>query len=351
MRRNFILDNIKNPLLILAGILTLILLLETTSTLSSDIVGLSSRVYPWTLFTLIGEGFLLPNIVALLMVFSFAYGLYACWRGGAQRVIGLYFICGVFGFIAANWAAVVLFKQWQHVNISATPEMSYTLLHFLVTNGTAYHHFMACLFLSYAVLILLFCGKFLFKKACGKNPLGNAHFSDAFEVQKSGLFAEEGIVLGKAFGKTLKLPGFESVLVTAPTGGGKTTSIAIPNLIEWKGSGIFNDLKGELFEKTAKYRGKMLGNTCYRFSPTDLNLNTHRYNPFHYVSSNPNLSIRDLQLIAEVLIPAERVDGGFWYTSSREIFLMLSLYLFEMEGMATLAEIHDHSKKEDFSAG
>src|SRR5262249_31762236 len=58
--------------------------------------------------------------------------------------------------------------------------------------------------------------------------------------------------------------------------------------------------------------------------------------------------IRDLQLIAEILIPAEKVDGGFWYTSSRDIFLMLAIYLFETKEMATLAEIHDLSKQEDF---
>ena len=70
----------------------------------------------------------------------------------------------------------------------------------------------------------------------------------------------EGLILGKAYGKALKLSGFESILVTAPTGSDK---------------------------------------------------NTHRYNPFFYVSTNPDLRIRDLQLIAEIVIPAERVDSRF----------------------------------------
>jgi type IV secretion system protein VirD4 len=201
---------------------------------------------------------------------------------------------------------------------------------------------------SFALVILLLSVKLWLKKKNGKNILGGAHFSSVFEAKNSGLFAEEGIVLGKAFGKILKLPGFESVLVTAPTGAGKTTSIAIPNLIEWKGSGIFNDLKGELFEKTAQYRQEKLGNDCYRFAPTDAELNTHRYNPFFYVSENPNLRIRDLQLIAETLIPADRTDGGFWCNSSREMFLMLSLYLLETKGTPTLAEMSDLSRKSNF---
>lgn len=83
-------------------------------------------------------------------------------------------------------------------------------------------------------------------------------------------------------------------------------------------------------------------------APADPTLSSHRYNPFYYISKDPNLRIRDLQLVAEIIIPAERVDGGFWYTSSRDLFLMLALYLFETKGMATLAEIHDLSKQEDF---
>lgn len=31
---------------------------------------------------------------------------------------------------------------------------------------------------------------------------------------------------------------FEGALVVAPTGSGKTTAIAIPNLLEWTGSGV-----------------------------------------------------------------------------------------------------------------
>ena len=84
-------------------------------------------------------------------------------------------------------------------------------------------------------------------KTNAKKVFGHAHFANAFEIQKAGLYSEQGLILGKAYGKTLKLPGFEGALVVAPTGSGKTTAIAIPNLLEWAGSGVFNDLKGELY--------------------------------------------------------------------------------------------------------
>lgn len=122
------------------------------------------------------------------------------------------------------------------------------------------------------------------------------------------------------------------------------------NQILGAGTLIFNDLKGELYRKTAKHREEIFQNKCFCWNPCDEKMQTHRYNPFYYVSQNPNLRIRDLQLIAEILIPVERVDGGFWYTSSRDIFLMLAIYLLETKGMATLSEIHDLSKQEDFTS-
>lgn len=173
-------------------------------------------------------------------------------------------------------------------------------------------------------------------KTKAEKVFGSAHFSKAFEIHRAGLFADKGIILGKAHGKRLRLPGFEGVLVVAPTGGGKTTAIAVPNLLEWSGSGVFNDLKGELYRLTSKHRKNVLKNACFLWAPADIDKQSACYNPFFYVSPNPDLRIRDLQLIAETLIPATKLGDGFWYQSSREIFLTLSLYLFETEGMATL---------------
>lgn len=201
---------------------------------------------------------------------------------------------------------------------------------------------------SYLLLAVTLVLKSFSAKTKAEKVFGKAHFASAFEIQKAGLYSGQGIILGKAFGKKLKLPGFEGALVVAPTGSGKTTAIAIPNLLEWVGSGIFNDLKGELYNLTANYRKNTLKNECFLWAPADINKNTACYNPFFYVSPNSDLRIRDLQLIAEMLIPAAKLGENFWCQSSREIFLMLALFLFETKGLATLSEIHDLSKQENF---
>lgn len=89
------------------------------------------------------------------------------------------------------------------------------------------------------MLFILLIGKGFSAKTKAEKIFGHAHFANAFEIQKAELYADHGLILGKAYGKTLKLPGFEGALVVAPTGSGKTAAIAIPNLLEWTDSGVF----------------------------------------------------------------------------------------------------------------
>ena len=286
-------------------------------------------------------------IIAICSVITI-YGIYLWVQGGCERVISRSIVACALGFIIANSLAVSLYIAWEGIHITPYPWYSYILIKHLPYNSLAYQHSIITLMVSYTVVIGLLSVLFFAKYFTKDTTFGDAHFASPFEIKKAGLYGDEGIILGKAYGKTLRLLGFESVLVTAPTGSGKTTSIAIPNLLAWNGSGIFNDLKGELFKKTAKHRETILNNKCYQWAPANSDKNTHCYNPFFYVSTNPDMRIRDLQLIAEIVIPAERVDGGFWYTSSRDLFILLALYLFETRGVATLAQVHDLSKQEDF---
>lgn len=284
----------------------------------------------------------------LLIIVISAYLIYCWWQGGVERRLAYYALLIIAALFLANWIALHLFFQWQHLHLPAYPWTTVVLLTSLPKNSLAFQHLMLCLILTGLIISLLLLARVFSAQSKAEKVFGQAHFANVWELQKAKLFSEQGIILGKAHGKILRLPGFESVLMTAPTGSGKTTSIAIPNLLEWQGSAVINDIKGELHTLTASYHQNQLKNACYCFAPANSDFITHGYNPFFYVSENPNLHIRDLQLIAEILIPAEKVDGGFWYTSSRDIFILLAIYLLEKQQTATLAEIHDLSKQEDF---
>jgi type IV secretory pathway TraG/TraD family ATPase VirD4 len=91
---------------------------------------------------------------------------------------------------------------------------------------------------------------------------GNARWASFIDIQKAGFFVKQGIDIGKKWSKYLFISGHEHVIVFAPSGTGKTRAIAIPNLLTWEGSIVANDVKLELYEKTAKFR-EQKGSQCF----------------------------------------------------------------------------------------
>jgi type IV secretion system protein VirD4 len=168
---------------------------------------------------------------------------------------------------------------------------------------------------------------------------GDAAFASRREIEEQGMLGEEGILLGEYGGRYLLLPGQQSVLVAAPTRSGKGVGIMIPNLLNWPGSVVALDMKHENWRLTAGYRERM-GQACFLFSPLDREGRTARWNPFTYVSEDPELRISDLQLIADMLLPDEGSSDPFWPASGRSLFVGLALYVFETPGLArTMGEV------------
>jgi len=322
--------------------------LQLANILTLQLLGLHNIAWPWSFIEVISYGFILPIFIAFAVVFFPILAVLLWCIGGVKRAIAQSILLFWLSFIILSWLGIYVFIIWDGLSIQPYPWLIYSLLMQLPTGSDAYNHLLISLMSSYSLIFMAIVLKCFSAKTKAEKVFGQAHFSKAFEIQRAGLFSSQGIVIGKSFGKPLRLPGYEGVLVVAPMGGGKTTAIAVPNLLEWSGSGVFNDLKGELYRLTAKYRKTVLNNECYLWAPADVAKQSACYNPFFYVSPNPDLRIRDLQLIAETLIPATKLGDGFWYQSSREIFLTLSLYLFETRHMATLSEIHDLSKQESF---
>ena len=322
--------------------------LHFANVLLLQLLGLPQRAWPWSFLQVLYYGFIPQTVIAFSVAYTPIVAGCLWLEGGVKRVIGRNTLLAWLSFIGASWLGLYIFTVWEGVNIPLHPWLIGALMRQLPVNGEAYAHLWLSLIGSYALLIVAVALKLFSRISKAEKVFGKAHFSTAFEIQRAGLFGDQGIVIGKAHGKLLRVSGFEGALVVAPTGGGKTTSISVPNLLEWSGSGVFNDLKGELYRLTAKHRREVLGNTCYQWAPADTKKQSARYNPFFYVSDNPDLRMRDIQLIAEALIPAAKHLDGFWHQSSRGIFLALSLYLFETKGMATLADIYDLSKQERF---
>jgi type IV secretion system protein VirD4 len=173
----------------------------------------------------------------------------------------------------------------------------------------------------------------------GRSIHGDARFARRGEIADAGLFAREGIILGKRGRRLLMLAGQQGVALAAPPRAGKGTGIVIPNALNWPGSLVCVDIKRENWTITAGYR-KRAGHACYLFDPFAEDGRTARWNPFSYVSKDPERRLNDLQRIAEMLYPDPPNVDPFWMASARSLFLGIALYLFETPSLpSTIGEV------------
>lgn len=191
----------------------------------------------------------------------------------------------------------------------------------------------------------------LFGNPFRETTFGDAHFARLYEILKEGFFQKklESIVIGKKYGLPLYSNGFEHILCFAPTGSGKTTSIAIPNLLTFPFSVVANDVKLTLYDKTANYREKNLGHTCYIWAPGKRDGKTHCFNPLDLISADRKLRMTDIQRISHIMIPDPQSGDPIWSRASRKLFKALVLYLLDEKGGATLSEINSLIKQESFN--
>ena len=151
------------------------------------------------------------------------------------------------------------------------------------------------------------------------------------DLVKAGFFkqSDTSLVVGKYNGKLLHYSGQQFALLAAPTRSGKGVGIVIPNLLSYKSSVVVLDIKQENFNLTSGYRKEVLGQEVYLFNPFAEDGRTHRWNPFTYVSSDPDQRVSDLMSIAAMLYPDGDSRDKFWVAQARNAFLAFSLYLFD----------------------
>ncbi len=159
-----------------------------------------------------------------------------------------------------------------------------------------------CVFVGIAGLCCLRRGASSLVKA------GVAQWATRQDLQDAGLMAPHGIVLGKWGRTVLRYDGEAHTLIVAPTRSGKTTSTAIPTLLEWQESVFVHDAKSELYEKTAGWRHQF--SQVVRLDPTDPT--SDQYNPLCGIRLATAHEIRDTSLIVDMLVDpeGEPVHGG-----------------------------------------
>ena len=242
--------------------------------------------------------------------------------------------------------SIFIFKSISHLQVNITFFNLWNLLFIIHHYPNLYHQFMLSFLYGFCMMSMVIFIYLLSYYDSDRTILGDAHFASAWEAKKAGFFDKEGIIVGKFYGSPIVSGGFEHVLTFAPAGSGKTTAIAIPNLLMWKESCVVNDPKLELFNITSGYRKKAFQNDVFLWAPTKTN--THRYNPLQFISTDKHKRIGEIQLIAHTIIPNGQGEP-IWYQSARELFLALILYLIDSDEVSTLPSVYVISKRHRFN--
>lgn len=171
-----------------------------------------------------------------------------------------------------------------------------------------------------------------------KNPFGDARLATGMDVKKAGLFADNGIFLGRFKGKYLFFDKGLHVMMTAETGAGKGVGIVIPNLLSWYSSVVVMDIKLENWQMTSGFRHKYR-HQCFLFAPGSQDYRTHRCNPLSYISTDPNFRVDDINKVAYMFFPDKEKTDVIWTAGPRSLFLGIVLFMMETGCKLTLGNV------------
>ena len=254
------------------------------------------------------------------------------WAKTSIAILLLLAMTGVWAYLSGAFLLLAFHKDYNSANLITYYQYWY---HYrtdkavekwlLITGGVSFAFVMSPL------LVFLIPSK--------RSLFGDARFAKNSEIRKSGLLGEKGLIVGKYAGRYLMLAGQQHVIMSAPTRSGKGVGVVIPNLLNWPDSVVVLDIKQENWNITSGYRRKY-GQACYLFNPAATDYRTHRYNPLHYINSDPNFRIDDVQKIANMLFPDQVGTDVIWTATPRSFFLGVVLYLIETPGkLVTIGQV------------
>ncbi|MDQ1902056.1 type IV secretory system conjugative DNA transfer family protein [Paracoccus sp. WLY502] len=179
---------------------------------------------------------------------------------------------------------------------------------------------------------------------------GKAHFQSRREVRRSGLVQPlgAGLVFGK-FGRPHRTgrfvcgsyDRFPHALVAAPTRSGKGVGYVIPNTLLFPGSCVIMDVKGEIFEATARHR-QGGGDRVFRIAPFDFEHPTHRYNPLERIAriADTDQRFTELSKLASYFLIPKTEKGGAsdFVVGARQLFVAAGMLALE-RGTASIGAI------------
>lgn len=196
--------------------------------------------------------------------------------------------------------------------------------------------------------ILLLCIVILKKEKLDLH--GSARWANFKEIiERNLLYLEgefsDGVILGKLKKWTIIENEKTNLALIAPTRSGKGVGVIIPTLLNWLGSTIVLDLKGENWVATSSYRKKVLKQKVLKFAPYGLN-GSASYNPLGSVRLGTMNETRDITLISNILMePGAGKSKDHWSNAATSFLIGVIthvLYVQKKKGkVASLGSVVD----------
>ena len=180
-----------------------------------------------------------------------------------------------------------------------------------------------------AFLLWMFDGTVFGVKSSGIH--GTASWATKKDIKEAKLAEPWGVVLGRSDGTILRTnsPDYANIFLSAPPRAGKGIGVIIPTLLEYPGSFIVYDVKGENYEQTARRR-HALKDRVRVFCPFSMTLEgghkiehrSHGFNPLIPIAANPDLEdrITEIDILAGSLLSTTNSREEGLLSSGREIF-------------------------------
>lgn len=154
---------------------------------------------------------------------------------------------------------------------------------------------------------------------------------------------ESTILCGRLGARLVGRRDDRHVFVCASSRSGKGVSVIVPNVINWPGSLVVNDPKGELARMTARAKRRQ-GHRVIVVDPFDVSGQpSDSFNALDEIDFKRSRGIADIALLFEALIPpSENVtDGEHWTSGARELCTTVAMYAKAYFTRPTLATIYD----------
>lgn len=152
--------------------------------------------------------------------------------------------------------------------------------------------------------------------------LGSARWASRWELFRAGVYRGKGPIVGRSrLGKLMRFNRDGVVHVFGAPGAGKGIGIVVPTLLDYPGSMVVTDVKGENYAITARHRasrGKVV-----MLNPSDL-ARSARFNPMDSIRRGTDHEQDDARALAELMIVRDSADGH-WAAKSTALLTILIL--------------------------